>query len=255
MWQVLILTTISSAFATSFFSQPFEKTLTDAPVIIRGKTGAGQSRYSTYSDGKNQLFTFTEIEVTERLKGADSMPGKIEIREIGGKKNGIEMGVSGSAEFTPGEEVVLLLNQRAQDGSYPLKGLMMGKYTIEKDRAGNEILKGAGIESAQGHSHDEAESEHEEKKVWTLKALREFIAENKTQPSVPAVTEVARSTGSPIPSVSPSPEPQKEEIHEDLVAPEEGNQPSGNSTAKMVVKFMIALLIGGAFYLLRRRRR
>ena len=89
--------------------------------------------------------------MSEVFKGAAQGP-KLTIRELGGEKDGIGMQIAGAAQFSRGEDVVVTLGPRNADGTYDVRGLMMAKYSLEKDEAGNEYLNGPGLDS---HAHDD----------------------------------------------------------------------------------------------------
>ena len=126
-----------SAIASSFYEQPFPDTVRGAPNIVRGKIGKSETRWTTLPDGSKHLFTYYDVDVTEGFKGGTHPGAPIRIRELGGSKDGVSLNVSGTASFEKGEDVVVMLGENGgvADGSYPLLGMMMGKFNLEKGDA------------------------------------------------------------------------------------------------------------------------
>jgi hypothetical protein len=164
---------IKTAFGTSFYERPFAESLKSAPIMVRGKIGASQVDLATVSDGTQLVFTFYDFKVTEVIKG-DLKLSTIKIREIGGEKNGVAMSVSGSAQFSAGEEVVVLLDAPVQE-AYPVRGMMMGRFAIEKNQDGKEYLRGPGLGS------------HATQAEWSLDAVKELVQKQKTEPQTAAI--------------------------------------------------------------------
>jgi|GEM_PF-656775 len=155
--------------ATSFIDQPFPDTIQDAPVIVRGKIGKRSVNWGTAADGGKQIYTFNDLDIEEVLKGQIEQKS-IVIRELGGEKDGIGMHVAGASHFNVGEDVMVLLSEQNSEGSYNVRGLMMGKYNVERDATGTEYLIGPGI-SADETFDKKNDSPH----PWTLDALRQVI--------------------------------------------------------------------------------
>ncbi len=154
-----------SARATTFVPVPFPKRVGDAELIVRAVAAKSSADWVTSADGSRRIFTFTEMRAVEVIKEPESNPLRakdFKVRELGGTKDGLGMQVAGTAEFAPGEEVVLMLGPVQEDGSYPVRGMMMGKYRLERDAQGREVLQGAGVD-------DEA--------PWTLEHLKKVVAE------------------------------------------------------------------------------
>jgi hypothetical protein len=236
---------LSQAIATSFVSVPLEKRVYESPIIVRGKTGNSYSDWVIHPDGSRQIFTFTELDVTEVLKG-DVKSSQILIREIGGEKDGIGLSVPGAATFRPGEDVVVTLDNSddPKDG-YRIQGMSMGKYTVEKDPDGNEYLSGGSLSLERGS------------KRTTLGNLRQIIDSQKSAP-VPTIdpkqfkilhNHELDSNHSPHPSapnLQPL-EPENETGHVD-------DPPVGNTFPWVWVILLVAT-VGGGWVWLRNRKR
>lgn len=202
---------VASASATSFYEKPFPDTVKSAAQIVRGKVGKSESQWATLPDGSKHLFTYYEVEVTEGLKGKPKSGGSIRIRELGGEKDGVTLQVSGTAHFGVGEDIVVMLGEGGDTGdrAYPLMGMMMGKFNIEKGVDGKEYLKGPGIGST---LHPSLRNENSATGAQvSLDYLRELIRKNAEEgmtvrpiatapvtPREPLLSSKANSTGSDI---------------------------------------------------------
>jgi hypothetical protein len=159
---------VRPGFPTQFYPQDFSKTLENAPTIARGKMGASHSEWTKMADGGQQLFTYSEFEVKEVLKGKVQSQ-KILIRELGGEKNGVSMDIAGTVRFRSGEEVVLMLGEHTQDQgaeTFPILNMSFGKLNLQKDSEGREFLKGPALNGAIPPGGG---------KLWTLDEVKNLI--------------------------------------------------------------------------------
>ena len=192
--------------ATSFSSQPFPDTVEDAPIIVRGKIGMIYTNWAYGADGTKRIYTFNELVVEDVLKGNGITGATVVVRELGGEKDGVGMKISGAARFQKNEEVVLLLSDPNRDGSYDIRGMMMGKYNIERDEDGQEYIVGLGVmemmpyeDGHDRHNHGEHEG-HNASKRWTIDSLRELIKKQ----SRGVYKEQKNIKAQPSPSLTPS---------------------------------------------------
>lgn len=178
----LLLFPMVSALATSFVDRPFPDTVQEASTIVRGKVGASYADFGKATDGSKRIYTYYELQLEEVVKGKAS-GNSLVMRELGGEKDGVGMHIPGASQFSRGEDVVVMLGDRNADGSYDIRGLMMGKYNIERDSSGKEVLVGPGI-SGGGHAHEEGASENDQGhsgpvsgpgSKWTLESLRQLV--------------------------------------------------------------------------------
>jgi hypothetical protein len=191
------------AQATSFYERPFPDTVQDAPVIVRGKTGASHADWAVGPDGSKRIYTYYELRIDEVVKGTPASPRNINIREMGGEKDGLGMQVAGVSHYDPGEDVVVFLGEKNDDASHDVMGMMMGKYNVERDpKDGKEYIVGAGIPAAthpglRGHEGiihpgEEGQGDTRPDSKWTLEALRTLVREQAQKaapapsPSIPA---------------------------------------------------------------------
>ncbi len=168
----------SSGQATSFLPQALPETVAQSPVIVRGVIGMSYSDYGSASGEERRLFTFYELVPSEVFKGA--LPkGGITIRQMGGSRDGVTVEIPGAARFSRGEEVVVMLGDENPDGSYDIRSLMMGKFTIETID-GKEYLSGPGaLTPEEADSREVLHSEEAERQnrapVFTLEHLRQMV--------------------------------------------------------------------------------
>ena len=255
----LILLFSAGAWATSFFQQPFPSTVQDAPVIVHGKVGMSYSDWGKGDDGTKRIYTYYELQVEESLKGTAQGPS-LSMRELGGEKDGIGMQVPGSAHFDRGEDVVVMLGPKNLEGSYDVWGMSMGKYNLQKDDAGHEVVTGPGISSATPdgdgivHPEENGTETHDARgaSVWTLEKLRALI---RAQSQTKANSNLRPTTPS---SKSPSPSPLSATPVATREAPALQNQldpENGSSGLVLFSRFAIIILGLGILLWIRKKLR
>lgn len=245
----------ASATASSFFERPFPETVRDAPNIVRGKIGKSETRWTTLPDGSKRLFTYYDVDVTEGFKGGPRPGTPIRIRELGGSKDGVSLNVSGTASFEKGEDVVVMLgeNSGVADGSYPLLGMIMGKFNLEKDADGKEYLRGPGIGSSVQPSlrHDDDRSGG----MVSLESLREIVRiqanDAKTKPADATPTPAAKPAGALLTGNEPRVSESPKEVHEEGLV----TKPMKGDSSRRALVFGVGILIGVAWFLNSRKKR
>ena len=219
----------SVAHATTFFERPFPETVKEAPLVARGKTGASISRWAELNGGGRRIYTYTEFQVEEVLKGSLNGARNIFVRELGGEIDGVGMQVSGTAQFRPGEDVVVFLGDRVTSTAtseivYEMHGMMMGKYNVDA----KECLSGAGLSAAthpalrgadmhNHHEQKESQKDTSPESKWCMDRLKELI---KTQEAQDKLQNNAVISPTPSPVVSPSVNPMTNVIDSDQAANE-----------------------------------
>jgi hypothetical protein len=195
------------ARGTSFYAQPFPSTVQETPVIVRGKVGMHYAQWSKDEQGNQRIYTYYELQVSETLKG-DAPPQAIMMRELGGEKDGVGLQIAGTAEFQPGEDVVVFLNEKNPEGTFDIHGMMMGKLEVQVDADGDELLRGPSLNLTPGVLHEDSPTPEDpkQKKKWTLSALRQLIQEQKSQQ--PPSSSKSKASPSPSPVPQPLTEPQ-----------------------------------------------
>lgn len=121
-----VLLVSSVAKATVVEGQSFEQMAAGAHAVVRATVGAQQARWD---DGRRRINTYTELRVTEAIKG--EVPTIILVRQPGGEVDGIGARVSGAARFHQGEDVVLFLEIPPDDRTvFVVRALTAGKVTL-----------------------------------------------------------------------------------------------------------------------------
>lgn len=210
---------INWSYGTSFFVQPFPQIIEQAPVIVRGKVGMNYSDWGKDGEGIKRIYTYYELQVTEVLKGP-LRSNSIVFRELGGEKDGVGLQIAGASQFEKGEDVVVLLKSKNSESSYDIQGMMMGKYNIQTDSTGQEILVGPGINGG-------AVSNSKISSSWTLEGVRQIIQKQEISHTIPHTLtnspisphqEISNSNDSPhlsIPNSTQTTAPQLQSLKND----------------------------------------
>jgi hypothetical protein len=166
--------------ATTFISRPFEEVVSDAPIIVRGTIGESRGEWIPAADGSKRIHTLTELKVKEVFKG--KVPStNITFKEIGGTVGGTSMEISGRAVFNPSEDVVLTLAEKDSNGIYQLVGMSSGRFDINRDEKGQEVLVGMGTGGGHdSHGHHDLNGAEPDNSTgeshWSIDRLRVFTA-------------------------------------------------------------------------------
>lgn len=125
----LLLATVgaSPAEATTLREMTFVERVAASELVVRGTVQEVWTEYG--EDG--QVWTRAQLEV-ERVYKGDVDSEFLVIDQVGGTYAGNLQLVSGGARFSPGESVVMMLDQRPNGRLMPL-GMSTGKWTIRID--------------------------------------------------------------------------------------------------------------------------
>lgn len=211
----LLLFSSSTAISTTFAPREFPEAVKDAPIIVRGEVLSSHGAWGKGADQGRRIYTYVELQNAESLKG--KIDGRtIIVRELGGKRDGLSLEIPGTAKFKIGEEVVLLLSPKNTDGSYDVRGLMMGKYDITKNQEGEEVLSGGeiSVQRDQGFAHEHGENREEEgqsgsstggpsSKKWTVSILKELIRTQSSKENIEESSAVPSNPPTPVAAASP----------------------------------------------------
>ena len=120
------------ANATVVEGLTLEQMAARSPVIVRATVGSQESRWD---EGHRRIQTFTELLVTEVLKG--DVPKSLIVRAPGGVVGNLGADVAGAPRFKSGDDVVLFLEHPGDDPhGFVVTGLSAGKITLEKTALG-----------------------------------------------------------------------------------------------------------------------
>ena len=247
------------AWATTFYERPLPEVVQEAPIVVRGTIGGSHADWGMGQDGSRRIYTYSELQISEVLKGP--VNGRsLSIRELGGEKGGVGMMVAGSAHFDRGEDVVVLLGTKNPDDSYDIRSMMMGKMNVEKGDDGQEVLVGGPISSHPGHfghpgEDSDAHGRQDGSTRWTVSSLRELI--HKQSGSNPERTQQVKSEPEPsqrAPDTTVSPAPQLQPPQSvDKGEEEKSPDPSFPMATRILLGGLgVLLLAGGGWFLSKR---
>lgn len=216
----------TSAFATEFVPSSLPSQVAQVPIIVRGTIGTSYSDWGNHDGGGRGLFTFYQLQPTEVLKGQVAAGATILFREIGGEKDGMGEGVPGAAQFTRGEDVVVMLGPQNGDGSYDLRGLSAGKFNIVREEDGSESLTSVAL----------SPPPHDGK--WTITDLKKAVRDQGASPQT-KILPSAQPTAAPL---SPAPSVSAKVPAPQLQTPDA--EPSGAKGYDSVLWALGLILIG-----------
>lgn len=178
----------SESYSTTFSNRPLGEVIREAPLIVRGRT---RQSYSDWGKGAQAraILTYTEIEVTDVIKGQLSRPDSdhLLVRQPGGAKDGMELSVPGTAFFGVGEDVVLTLGPKdASDGSRDVMNFAAGKYSVVSDESGTFLVNSLGggeVYSPHTGDHSQSEEEHSFMSKVSLDVFKKIAAGQETPES------------------------------------------------------------------------
>lgn len=100
-----------------------------ADVIVQG-TVVRQS--AAWDEAHARIYTITEIQVAEALKGGAAPGAIVAVRQLGGVADGIVQSIPGNARFAAAEEVLVFLDRDETLPWHYVIGMAQGKYTVSK---------------------------------------------------------------------------------------------------------------------------
>lgn len=236
------------ASATSFGPISVEQQATNAEYIVRGQIlGASWVEEERQS---RKPYTHWKLKILEQLKG-DPLGEETIIRQPGGELGGMGYHVAGSANFGPGEEVVVNIRSTEISEIKEVLALASGKYTVEKTPQGDFLRSGLGflLVDPKGNSLTlkeysdlvkrvvDGRSTDEDKNVFVNKSLTHSHPEVQTNSS-PPLKIAAKKTPSKL---TENPAPQ------DAISHQESPPPAEKKEGSLWIFFTIA---GGVFLLL-----
>ncbi len=247
------------AWATSFYIRPMPDFVRDAIHIVRGRLHQPHAEFGIAPGGERNVYTVAELEVLEVLKGNISK-SSLPVRKLGGTKDGITLHIPGSPEFQDGEESVFFLGPENEDHSYEVTGLELGKFGLEEKNGELELTGGLlgysdGPEALEAMGPGVAAN----RRVWTLKQLKDLIQVQKSEPPPPSSKDAGASGSRPSTgAVAPSGESasQTGTAGPKVVADEKPGTAgySGSDAANFAgILFLIGGALLGIFFYLRRK--
>lgn len=85
---------------------------------------------ASWNPEHTRIYTVTEIQVTEALKGVAAPGSIVPVRQLGGVADGIVQSIAGNARFAPAEELVLFLDKDETLPWHYVIGMAQGKFSV-----------------------------------------------------------------------------------------------------------------------------
>lgn len=242
---------LASANATSFYIPPFSGFTREADLIARGRLNNIHAVKSINDEGTEVIYTYAAFEVKDLIKGAVN-GHTVQIRKVGGTKDGVSLEIPGSPEFQEGQDTVLFLGREKEDHSREVQSLELGQYGTH-ETGGLTQLTGGIFNYSKPSDQNQALAQVENQKVWTLTDLKALVAKQadstiphsaQAHPSAKPTlskTTLASETHATYEPVTPSHEPADKEAS------------SANSTGKAIYLAIGLTLLGMLIFFFRKR--
>ncbi len=130
---LLILLVAVQGAATVVRALSLAELTAEADLIVQATV---ERQEVVWDDSKKLIYTLTEVEVVDPLKGPAKVRERLIIRQIGGEIGDEAILVAGNARLHPGEEVIVFLDRDEGGAVHYVVGMAQGKYAV--DRRGAE---------------------------------------------------------------------------------------------------------------------
>jgi hypothetical protein len=126
----------SSLHATTVIPPSFDELVSRAEVIFQGSVTDVRSEW-VGEGAQRHIVTYVTFKVDDAIKGS---PGTTyTMRMLGGTVDGQTMAVSDSPKFKKGDRDFLFVEHNGQQ-FIPLVGIMHGRFRVEREQNGREIV-------------------------------------------------------------------------------------------------------------------
>ena len=127
---------LSSLRATTVIPPSFDELVSRAELIFQGSVTDVRSQW-VGEGAQHHIVTYVTFSVADPIKGS---PGATyTIRMLGGTVDGQTMEVSDSPKFKKGDRDFLFVEHNGQQ-FIPLVGIMHGRFRVEREQNGREIV-------------------------------------------------------------------------------------------------------------------
>ena len=131
-----VILTALSARATTVIPPTFDQLVNDAEFIFQGNVTDVRSQWIG-EGGQRQIVSYVTFKVDDAIKGS---PGaSYTIRMLGGTVGEITMAISDAPEFKVGDKDILFVEHNGTQ-FVPLVGIMHGRFHVEQDQSGQEVV-------------------------------------------------------------------------------------------------------------------
>jgi len=122
-----IMTGVLPAAGTQVLYKSVEQMGQESVAVVRGTVTDVRS---FWNEKHTKIFTATYIAVDESYKGRPG--GTVEVLQIGGTVDNVQVTAHGALQWAAGEEVVLFL-EPFNEGRFQVAGFSQGKFHVERD--------------------------------------------------------------------------------------------------------------------------
>ena len=126
----------TSVHATTVSPPTFDQLVSDAELIFQGTVTGTRSEWSGQGS-ERVIVTYVTIKIDDAMKGAPG--GSYTIRMLGGTVDGETAEVSDAPRFKTGDRDILFVEHNGSQ-FVPLVGIMHGRFHVQTDAAGREII-------------------------------------------------------------------------------------------------------------------
>lgn len=122
-----VLVGVLPAAGTQVLYKSVEELGTDASAVVRGTVTDVRS---FWNEDHSKIFTSTMVAVDESYKGRSGQV--VEVLQLGGTVDNVQVTAHGALKWATGEEVVLFL-EPFTEGRFQVSGFSQGKFHLERD--------------------------------------------------------------------------------------------------------------------------
>jgi hypothetical protein len=129
--------TAASVHATTVIPPTFDQLVSDAELIFQGTVTDTRSEW-TGQGTERVVVTYVMFKIDDAMKGAPG--GSYTIRMLGGTVAGETFEVADAPRFKAGDRDILFVEHNGTQ-FIPLVGIMHGRFHVQTDAAGREIVE------------------------------------------------------------------------------------------------------------------
>jgi hypothetical protein len=127
---------LNALYATTVIAPTFDELVSKAELIFQGTVTNVRSQW-VGEGGQRHIVSYITFKVDDAIKGSPGASYTIEM--LGGTVDGRTMEVAEGPKFTIGNRDFVFVEHNGQQ-FIPLVGIMHGRYRIEHDETGREIV-------------------------------------------------------------------------------------------------------------------
>ncbi|MEE2757644.1 MAG: hypothetical protein VYA30_13395 [Myxococcota bacterium] len=129
---LVFLMGLNASLATTVIKLSVDQLATESDLIVRGFVTAKESGWNKV---RTRIYTHTTLDISQLIKSKLPQQAKVVIRQIGGEVDGLVQHVSGNAEFSEGEEVIVFLEKHPTEDVMVVMGMAQGKFSVDRSQS------------------------------------------------------------------------------------------------------------------------